>query len=137
SYARTVLLCAAAVVIVAAALFVPRRRTTAETAPYAAITPSAGAKWQRHVRGGLDQIELTDGTLSFVVHRSASDPRIFVRVPDGEVEDLGTEFRVVVRQGHTQEISVRSGVVVFRRNNHGSELVTGGSVWTPAPGNAE
>src|SRR5262249_3296732 len=106
---------AVAALVLSAGVWLGVRAKSAEPPAdsYAVITPSAGTRWDRHPREGVDQIDLLDGTLSLVVHRSPSDPRLVIRVPDGEIEDMGTEFYVVVRESRTQEIAVQSGSVIF------------------------
>ena len=95
----------------------------------ASVTASAGARWDQHLRGSVEQIRLTDGTLKIFVRHSPTDPRVMVRVPDGEIEDVGTAFRVTVQQHETREIAVDDGAVVFHKNGQESVLVKSGSVW--------
>jgi hypothetical protein len=95
-------------------------------------TPVAGTKWSRHSARNLERIDLNDGALSVVVRRSPHDPRVVVRVPEGEIEDLGTVFKVTVRVGRTAEISVSQGTVVFRRTGLADLRLSAGTLWTPA-----
>lgn len=101
--------------------------------------PAGAARWSRVSIDGLDRVTLDDGTISLAVRRKPQDPRVVVRVPDGEIEDVGTIFRVTVRRGHTTEIAVTAGSVVFHRNGGDSVAVVAGAPFvaafdsTPAP----
>ncbi len=82
------------------------------------ITASEGASFSRTIEPHLDRVRLDDGALSFDVSAHVDGRRFVVAVPDGEIEDLGTRFRVVTRAGRTEEISVEDGAVTFRRPGH-------------------
>ncbi|HEY6880694.1 MAG TPA: hypothetical protein VI299_21875, partial [Polyangiales bacterium] len=56
-------------------------------------------------------------------------PRLVVRVPDGEIEDLGTVFSVTVEDGQTREIIVREGRVLFRRHGAPTLQLVAGTSW--------
>jgi hypothetical protein len=120
---------AIAIVVTAVALLWSQER--AQHAALVVATPGIGAKWSRHSAGNLERIDLNDGALSVRVRRSPHDPRVVVRVPEGEIEDLGTVFKVTVRRGRTVELSVSQGVVVFRRPGQGDLRLSAGTLWTP------
>lgn len=99
---------------------------------YAAdITASPKALWSRQIAKGTEQVTLSDGVLTLAVHRSANAHRVSLRVPDGVIDDMGTVFRVTVRDGHTREIVVREGAVVFRRPGAQPLVLSSPSVWVP------
>lgn len=79
------------------------------------VTAGPGARFMREAVGQNDVVRLTDGEFEFDVRTHASGRRLFVIVPDGEIEDIGTRFRVVVDDGVTTEITVSEGEVEFRR----------------------
>jgi hypothetical protein len=93
----------------------------------------ADTKWARRRTGDTEEVRLSDGVLSLLVRRRPGDPRVIVRVPDGEIEDQGTAFRVKVVAGRTAEISVSEGWVVFRRHSQAEVRLPAGSTWTPHP----
>jgi hypothetical protein len=95
-----------------------------------AATPVGSAKWTRHRERNLERVDLGDGVLSLVVRRSSGDPRVVVRVPEGEIEDLGTAFRVTVRNGRTVAISVSQGAVVFHRRGLADLRLAAGATWS-------
>jgi hypothetical protein len=92
---------------------------------------SVATKWARHHTHMVEQIDLADGILSLVVRRLPGDPRLIVRVPEGEIEDQGTAFKVTVHTGRTVEIAVTDGWVVFRRSGHADVRLPAGATWTP------
>jgi ferric-dicitrate binding protein FerR (iron transport regulator) len=154
-YARWGLgLVAAAVLLVALGSFVQRKRVA--RAPLAARQPSvapaelsslrlvasSGSRFDQQRRAGLDSVTLHEGTLSIDFDRGPHAD-LLVRVPDGEIRDLGTVFRVTVSAGHTVEISVQEGAVVFRRPGEADVIVLAGEVFQrpealePAPSEPE
>jgi hypothetical protein len=97
--------------------------------PNIQLRASNDAVWTRNSKPGIEYVDLVDGMLDLAVARSARDPRLIVRVPDGEVEDMGTEFRVRVSGGQTREVGVESGSIVFRRTNGDAIFLSAGSTW--------
>jgi hypothetical protein len=136
---RRIALAAAAVVLAAGVWGVTRVASprpspiapTVATAPIASVTASADATWERRVVGNSEQVSLTNGVLDLTVRRSPSGRGVSVLVPDGEIEDVGTVFRVTVAGGRTTEIHVREGSVLFHRPGGAAIRVTSGSTWTP------
>ena len=100
-------------------------------------TPSAGAVWTMNRSGEVEYIDLVDGLLSVTVRHAGAKGRLVVRLPDGEVEDVGTRFRVWVSRGHVAEISVAEGSVVFRRQGEGPVSVRAGAAWRLATASNE
>jgi hypothetical protein len=91
------------------------------------------AKWSQHRERDIEQVDLGEGVFSLVVRRHADDPRVVVRIPEGEIEDLGTVFSVTVRGGKTTRIAVSQGAVVLRRRGLPELRLLSGSRWEPAP----
>jgi ferric-dicitrate binding protein FerR (iron transport regulator) len=91
------------------------------------------AEWHRAHEQDIERVELTHGTLLFRVARKPSDPRLMVRVPDGEIEDLGTVFSVSVEDGKTREIVVLEGRVLFHRHGASPLHLRAGTSWHDAP----
>jgi hypothetical protein len=114
-------------VVIAGKLYLSR----GHTAYTADITASPKAAWSRQIAKDTEQVMLNDGVLTLTVHRSANARRVSVRVPDGVIDDMGTVFRVTVRDGHTREIVVREGAVVFRRPGAQPLVLSSPSVWVP------
>jgi len=79
------------------------------------VATGAGASYVREQEGSKDLVRLNDGAFDFDIHEHTPGRRLVFVVPDGEIEDIGTKFHVVVRGGHTEEISVSEGEVEFRR----------------------
>jgi hypothetical protein len=101
--------------------------------PFASVVASPGARWDRHVTRTLEQVNLGEGVLHLTVRRSSSDSRrVSVHVPDGDIDDLGTIFRVTVLDGRTRELVVSEGTIVFRRAGRAPLLLASPAHWTPA-----
>jgi hypothetical protein len=103
---------AAAIVAFAAALVFWFTRTSPTDMT---VTAVAGASYSRTQEGARDVVRLHEGAFDFDIHsHDGKRPLLFV-VPDGEIEDIGTRFHVVVRGEHTEEIAVTEGEIEFRR----------------------
>jgi ferric-dicitrate binding protein FerR (iron transport regulator) len=76
----------------------------------------------------LEIIELRAGSLEISFRRSAHDSLV-VRVPDGEIRDFGTVFRVSVQHGRTEEITVREGAVLLRRPGRSDVVIAAGETY--------
>jgi hypothetical protein len=117
-------LAAAAVVFVAWVVrSSPRESPRAEAIT---VNPAPFAAFARKREGGVDIVELRDGSVRFTVRHAAETPQLIVRVPDGEIEDVGTVFTVTVSRGHTDRIDVAEGLVAFHRRPGGDALVRAG-----------
>ena len=123
----------AACAIVAIARW-PRSPTTetetrTETTTPIFVEAKDNARWHRARERDVERVILSEGTLTFRVARKASDPRLLVLVPDGEIEDLGTIFSVTVEAGQTRDITVREGRVLFRRQGAAALPLAAGTSW--------
>jgi hypothetical protein len=90
---------------------------------------SKGARWSRHYEGHLHVVVLEEGLLSVRSSAKGPDDRLLVRVPDGEIEDVGTEFTVLVGAGRTRRIEVSEGQVVFRAKDGSERGIEAGRRW--------
>jgi TolA-binding protein len=57
---------------------------------------------------------------------------LLVRLPDGELEDIGTTFSVTVEEGRTARVAVEEGRVVLRLHGRAPVVIAAGESW-PAP----
>ncbi len=103
-----------------------RPQTTAATVDALA---EGNTHWSRQTETDVERIDLDDGTLRLRVQRTQSSKRVIVRVPDGEIEDVGTVFYVVVAHGATQAVGVDEGEVVIRLKGANPLVVTAGHRW--------
>jgi len=92
------------------------------------VHAAPGARWSEHVDRDLDRIDLVDGTASFKVHPHPGR-RVVVGVPDGELEDLGTVFEILVAEQHTRRVSVSAGRVSVRLLGRPSFSLGAGETW--------
>ena len=99
------------------------------------VVASPGARWERRASSdGAEEIRLKDGVFSLVVHRKPGDPRVVFLIPDGSIDDIGTEFQVTVADGHTRGLVVRAGAIMLRLSGQEPVLLRTPSSWTPPPG---
>lgn len=90
------------------------------------VDPGEGAAWSRTTTASEERVVLREGTLDISVARHGSERRVLVETPDGELEDVGTVFRVEVTRARTRAVSVREGKVAVRlRGMPVRELVAG------------
>jgi hypothetical protein len=97
-------------------------------------TDEGGARWSSHDDGNTRQVDLLDGTLAIGVEHARGGKRVVVRVPDGEIEDVGTRFHVSVTDGHTRHVRVDEGLVIVRLAGQSPIALTAGQKWErPSP----
>jgi hypothetical protein len=92
------------------------------------VAPDA-ARWSRAEVGPNTRLKLDDGELDIHVKHHGDAHGLLVKLPDGELEDIGTTFRVRVIEGRTVSIVVREGAVVFRRDGVDPVLLGAGEFW--------
>jgi|GEM_PF-4990856 len=122
-----------AAVLVAAAcgaawLARPTASTSTQTSAHIAAGP--GARWHHSLRDTEERILLLEGTLQIDIQHQAAAPPVWVEVPDGVIEDVGTLFSVTVQQGRTRQISMFEGSVVFHRYGEASVRIERGALWS-------
>jgi TolA-binding protein len=61
---------------------------------------------------------------------------VVFRVPDGQIEDIGTTFAVTVQNGQTQRVVVDEGAVLLRLNGMKEQRVTAPNTWVRPSGAA-
>jgi hypothetical protein len=98
------------------------------------IRADGSARWSRRVEARFDEIVLESGALSIRVdHADASQRRLLVILPDGELEDIGTTFSVSADAGHTTRVTVQDGSVVLRLHGKPPRALGAGDSWSPPP----
>jgi len=135
SRSRTVAFAAIAVASAAAVTVVvsfrDRGHPTAMTSRVS--VQASAARWSRHDEPGTTLVRLDDGELELHVAGGDTAHRLVVSVPDGELDDLGTTFRVTVSGGSTTAIAVLEGAVVARLIGRPPVFLVAGERWAPAP----
>jgi hypothetical protein len=96
------------------------------------ITTQEGAAPRRETKDGVERVTVGPGRYGFDVHRHAGDARLVVQTPDGEIEDIGTVFEIVVDGARTTRIHVARGAVVFRRAGQPEVRLEAGSTYEAA-----
>ena len=100
------------------------------------VSSADGARYTRTTEASVDRFELAEGTLRLRVQRPPGGRRVLVVVPDGEVEDVGTAFDVVVADRHTERVSVQEGRVIVRLADRAPVTVEAGKAWKRGPAKA-
>src|SRR5262249_20051658 len=98
-----------------------------------AIEPRGTTVWRAMPSTDKQAYVLESGTLHLGVVRPPGAMGIVMKVPDGEIEDIGTEFSVTVVPTRTSSIQVESGAVVFRRSDGLVVHVGAGESWESSP----
>lgn len=101
-------------------------------APSIASVEADNAQWSSSIDDTLESIVLDDGTLRLHVRRKLDSRRVIVRVPDGEIEDVGTVFEVSVRDHRTVAVRVEDGRVTVRLAASEPLTLEAGQSWTRA-----
>ncbi|AKU94879.1 hypothetical protein AKJ09_01543 [Labilithrix luteola] len=92
-----------------------------------------GARWSAHDDGSSLRVDLLEGLLELRVDRPAGGKRVVLHVPDGEIEDIGTTFRVSVARGRTERIDVDEGKVIARIGSEPAMTLGAGEHWSAPP----
>jgi hypothetical protein len=106
--------------------------TTAQSSPTltGTVAPSVGAAWRQSREGGVERVELQNGSLHVHVRPQGPGERFFVGLPDGEIEVRGTTFDVTALGGFTRRVAVDEGTVVFRLRGSPDRTLGQGTSWT-------
>ena len=106
----------------------PQPVSSAGSASLVEVQPTPEARWTEHLDKELDRIEFSSGSASFKV-RAHQGRRVVISLPDGEIEDLGTVFSVLVRDQLTKRVAVREGRVSLRLRGRAETTVGPGESW--------
>lgn len=96
------------------------------------VEPNPTARFDTRLEAGVHRITLTEGAIRVRITRQPSDPTVLVFVPDGVIEDRGTQFAVQASPVATLGIQVDDGEVVFRRKD-GAVFLLGAGQRFPMP----
>jgi hypothetical protein len=116
-----------------------RGRPTVDPASLARASIRAGANaiWTSYPGdAGREEITLRQGFLRIHVDHAAGAQPVLVRLPDGELEDVGTTFMVTVDDAETTRVAVEDGRVVLRLRGRPAVDIGPGGVWSPEPTHA-
>jgi hypothetical protein len=96
------------------------------------VHAQAGARWTKHQVSSRIFVDLEDGAAAFEIHPHPGRS-VVIRLPDGEVEDLGTVFDVRVAEQHTEHVAVSEGRVSVRLNGRPTLNLGAGEAWDSKP----
>jgi hypothetical protein len=109
-----------------------RVRANEAVASIVDVDAQPGARWSEHADREIDRVDLEDGAASFKVHPHPGR-RVVIRLPDGEVEDLGTVFEIRVAGLHTERVAVSEGRVSVRLRGRPEFSLSAGNAWNSEP----
>ena len=94
------------------------------------IRADGGTFWSKRTgNGDREEIALERGVLRIHVEHAGRGGGVLVRLPDGELEDLGTTFTVSADGEHTTRVEVLEGKVSLRLHGRPSVEIEAGSMW--------
>jgi hypothetical protein len=86
--------------------------------------------WSKRAgNGNHEEIALESGVLRIHVDHASGEAGLVVRLPDGELEDVGTTFSVSADAGHTTRVAVDEGKVVLRLRGRPTIEISAGGAW--------
>jgi hypothetical protein len=100
------------------------------------IVPVDDARFVRSTDGDVERVDLAEGSLRLRIDRAPGGRHVVVRVPDGEIEDVGTVFEVSVKAGRTDRVAVEQGRVLVRLTSAPAFTIAAGGSWERATGEA-
>ena len=127
---RLAFVCAVASATLLAGLFLVHRSTRRSS--WVDVATDAEASWSEHRTERVDQLTLKNGHFHLSIHRPTSAERVTIALPDGEVEDLGTELTVWIDGGRTSYVAVDRGSVVLRLHGAPETKLVAGDHWRQA-----
>jgi FecR protein/Putative zinc-finger len=90
--------------------------------------------WSKRAgNGNHEEVALESGVLRIHVDHASGGAGLVVRLPDGELEDVGTTFSVSADAGHTTRVVVDEGKVVLRLRGRPAIEIGAGDVWPSRP----
>ena len=99
-------------------------------ASHAEIRADGSAVWSKYSgSGGREEIALERGVLRIRVDHASGHRGLVVRLPDGELEDVGTTFTVSADGGRTTQVAVEEGKVILRLRGQPAIVLGVGDVW--------
>jgi hypothetical protein len=132
---------ALALLAVGVALFGLTRSVDAPLSPVATVTAPAptyrlsatpGTRWRILEAGEALRLRLDIGDVELQVDKLSARQRFVLELPDGEVEVVGTRFRVVASALGTEQVRVSEGRVALRLARRAPLLLAAGESWERA-----
>lgn len=106
----------------------PRWQQTAP--PASVVLASEAASWSRVSDGSRELVRLDRGELWIQVAKGPGKRPLFLKLPDGELEDIGTTFSVSVEDRRTTRVQVEEGRVLLRLEGRSPMVLDAGQTWS-------
>ena len=113
-------------VLLAAALLL---HSSAQRASWVEVAAGPNASWSEKRTGNRDDLSLRNGRFHLGIRRPSAASRVTIALPDGEIEDLGTELVVWVDGDRTSYVAVDRGSVVLRLHGLPQTTLSAGEHW--------
>ncbi|HEY3664562.1 MAG TPA: tetratricopeptide repeat protein, partial [Polyangiaceae bacterium] len=87
------------------------------------------SRWSQTTEPASQIIALEQGVVWTKITHNRPHPPVVFRVPDGQIEDVGTTFTVAVRDGQTQRVAVDEGTVLVHLRGLNDMRLSAGQSW--------
>jgi hypothetical protein len=106
--------------------------TVTAPAPTYRLSATPGTRWRILEAGEALRLRLDLGEVELQVDKLSAEQRFVLELPDGEVEVVGTRFRVVASALGTEQVRVSEGRVALRLARRAPLLLAAGESWERA-----
>lgn len=121
---------AAVALAMALVLWIGARRELPVGTASAVVHASEAASWSRLADGPRELVRLDEGHLWIHVAEGPGKRPLLVKLPDGEIEDIGTTFSVTVEGQRTMAVKVEAGRVLLRLEGRPPVTLDAGQSWS-------
>ena len=97
------------------------------------VEAGPGARWSRSSTQAAEVVALNDGRLHVEVARHDPTRSLVIKLPDGELRDVGTVFELEVASGRTRLVSVSQGRVLLRLHDRAELVLSAGERFEAPP----
>ena len=103
--------------------------SSAQRTSWVEVAAGPDASWSEKRTGNRDDLSFRNGRFHLSIHRPSAASRVTIALPDGEIEDLGTELIVWIDGDRTSYVAVDRGSVVLRLRGLPETRLTASEHW--------